>query len=189
MPFIRYANYASFLLLALIIISVALPAGLPTWLGHIGSGLAVLIGLAFVLQLGLMIKDWQLERLFIVRNATFYTSLILIVALFFILGSREESSLFSPIGWWLAPLLLFQQTLRLSYVRLDAVRLDIKMGLNKLESIALFQLKALKIEEASVEAMLMDGRNYSIMSSYFSKNRWAILLAKLEQLRQKLDDA
>lgn len=176
---------ASLVLLGLIIASIALPAGIPNWLRHIATGLAILVGLAFLLNVSLMFRDWRKDHLFIIRNITFYAGLITALILIWILArSSVEIGSFNDL-WWLAPLLLFDYTRRLSYVRLDAVRFDVKLGLGKSEHIALFQLAQIEIGLTSVEAMLKDGRSFTLLKSYFSKNRWRILTNKLEQLRQK----
>ena len=189
MPFLRYAHYGSLLLLALMIVSVALPVGLPTWLGHIGTGLAIVVGLAFLLNLWLMIRDWRADHLFIIRNSTFYTGILTALILaWLLLRGQSGNELFASLRWWLAPLLLFHYLQQLSYVRFDAVRLDIKMGLSKAESIALFQLEDVNISLTNVELMLRDSRHYTLLKSYFSKKRWAVLTSKQEQLRQNLSN-
>lgn len=183
MPFQRYAQYASMILLLILIGNVLFPDQLPGFVYQIGTGLAILIGIAFLLNAGLMISDWRKDRLFIIRNTTFYTGILtVLVVIWFVYQDFSGRQGMGTVGWWLLPLLLFYYTQTLFRVRMDDMSLDLKLGLGKTVSMPLFDLEDVNITETSVEAKRVNGERFSLKRSFFTKRQWKILTERLSRL-------
>lgn len=184
MPYQRYARYASIALLLFLLAVYAVPELVPNFLRHLGSGLAILLLLAFGLNLGLMIRDLAKDQLIIVRNATLYVGLLSTVVIVY----WAFDDLFSGQGfgfplWWLAALFLFQFTENLFRIRMDAVGLEIKLSPATPTNLTWFDLGDVKIGETSIEAVrISSNERLALYRSTFSARQWKLLTDRFSRL-------
>lgn len=186
MPYQRFARYASIALLLLWVLLYFFPDRITTWIVPIGHGLAVVVLLAFALNLGFMVRDILRKRLFVVQNLSLYVGLLSIPFMAWY-GYREwtdTGSFFSGPEWWLIPLVLFQLSQNIFLVGLDDVGLYLRPGLNKAVSVPLFELTEVRVKEDFIEARGSRGEQFVLKRSSFFSWQWKDLKARFTPLER-----
>ncbi len=184
MPYQRYARYASVALLLILLGEYAFPEVVPGFLRHIASGLAILLLLAFGLNLGLMIRDIAKDQLIVLRNTTFYVGLLsTLIIIYWSCDDFFGGQSFDFPLWWLAALFLFQFTENLFRVRMDAVGLEVKLSPSPPLHLTWFDLREVKVGVASIEAMRNSNNEQLIFHrNSFSGKQWKMLTERFSNL-------
>lgn len=184
MPYQRYARYASVALLLILLGVYAFPEIVPAFLRHVATGLAILLLLAFGLNLGLMIRDVAKDQLIVLRNTTFYVGLLsTLVIIYWAFDDLLGGQSFDFPLWWLAALFLFQFTENLFRVRMDAVGLEVKLSPSPPIQMTWFDLQKVKVGVASIEAVRNSNNEQLVFHrSSFTDKQWEMLIERFSGL-------
>ncbi|MEM9931216.1 MAG: hypothetical protein AAF840_15465 [Bacteroidota bacterium] len=152
------------------------------WMGFM-SAVSFAVLLMVVLEIWQLTTDFQQGFLFPMRNATFFLTILSIVALPLIgVYATVTGQALEPSTLLLLPVFLFLLVRNLFRIRIDLVSLEAKTGFRAATYVPLFDIKEVKETEQGLTIETADGKSIRLLRAFFFPGIWKKLTERLNKL-------
>lgn len=167
-PYRKIGGIFSAILIALLVYSrFALQTALTGWILGLAIFCAIVVLFMAILEIGLLIRDYQKGHLFPLRNTSLYLAIFTVVALPLLAAYKALYA--GGIDFWvfLYPVLMFVLPQSVMNVRLNDVLLETKTGVGEPVAIPLFSIQSVKEEADGVTVLTNEEKEVVLLKQYF----------------------
>lgn len=152
------------------------------WMGLM-SAVSFAVLLMAVLEIWMMVTDYQKGHLFPMRNATFFLTGLTIIGLpiLGIYGALTGQAL-EPSTMLVVPVFLFMLVRNLFRVKIDSVAFEAKTGFRSPTYVPLFEVSNVEENEGGVNIRTAGGKEIRLLRAFFFPGMWKKLLERLRQV-------
>lgn len=152
------------------------------WVGVMSSASFAVLLMA-VLEIWSLVTDYQKGHLFPMRNATFFLTGLVIVALpvLGIYGAVTGQAL-EPSTLLLIPVFLFMMVRNLFRVKIDSVALEAKTGFRAPLYVPLFDITKVEETPGGINIQTAEGKEIRLLQAFFFPGIWGKLRERLNSL-------
>jgi hypothetical protein len=154
-----------------------------------GFGMGLMSALSFavllmsVMEIWILVTDYQKGHLFPMRNATFFLTGLTVIALP-VLGiyAAATGQALEPSTLLLMPVFLFMLVRNLFRVKIDSVALEAKTGFRSPIYVPLFDVANVEETEGGINIRTAEGKEIRLLKAFFFPSIWKKLSERLMQV-------
>ncbi|MFK8163119.1 MAG: hypothetical protein AB8H12_11705 [Lewinella sp.] len=152
------------------------------WMGLM-SAVSFAVLLMAVMEIWILVTDYQKGHLFPMRNATFFLTGLTVIALP-VLGiyATLTGQALEPSTLLLLPVFLFMLVRNLFRVKIDGVSLEAKTGFRSPTYVPLFDVANVEETEGSITIRTTEGKEIRFLRAFFFPGIWKKMQERLKQV-------
>lgn len=152
------------------------------WMGLM-SAISFAVLLMAVMEIWIMVTDYQEGHLFPMRNATFFLTGLTVIALP-VLGiyAAATGQALEPSTLLLLPVFLFMLVRNIFRVKIDSVTLEAKTGFRSPTHVPLFEVANVEETEGGINIHTTEGKEIRLLRAFFFPGIWKKLSERLMQV-------